>query len=466
MKTNKLITQAAIKIGVGYITKDPMKNLNKLVNWADSLAVLDDHKAQVNAFRTWVNDPDCGPYKLIERYFTQLNPEVRKKFLVNFFVNAGLDGIPRRKENQEEAGCNIPWAVLMDPTAACNLKCIGCWAGEYNKKDELDYDTLDRIIREGKELGIYMFVYSGGEPLMRRDDILKLAQVHDDCIFLSFTNGILLDEEYVKEIAKAGNFLYAISVEGDEESTDMRRGKGVYKQVVESMKLLKKYGVPFGYSACYTSMNTDSIADPGWIDRMIEYGCLFGWYFTYMPIGADADVNLIATAEQREKMYYHVREMRGQKPIFILDFWNDGEYVNGCIAGGRNYIHINAHGDVEPCAFVHYANCNIKDVSLLEALKSPLFAEYQQNQPFNKNQLRPCPLLDNPDTLRAMVERSGAYSSQPLDEEPVDLLCNKCKHASEEWAKASAKLWDATPENVRMKCDKKYEEAQAAKKEA
>ncbi|MGI5892771.1 MAG: radical SAM protein [Bacillota bacterium] len=453
MKTNKLITQAAIKVGVSYITKDPMKNLPKLVKWAESLAVLDAHKAQVNAFKKWIDDPGCGPYKLIERYFTQLNPEVRKKFLINFFINAGLDGIPRRKANQEEVGCNIPWAILMDPTAACNIKCIGCWAGEYNKADALDYDTLDRIIREGKELGIYMFLYSGGEPLMRRDDILKLAQVHDDCIFLSFTNGTLIDEEYVKKVAEAGNFLYAISVEGDEAATDMRRGKGVYKKVVETMKLLKKYGVPFGYSACYHSKNVDSIANEEWIDLMIEYGCLFGWYFTYMPIGKGADVSLIATAEQRKKMYHHIRDVRSKKPIFILDFWNDGEYVNGCIAGGRNYIHINAHGDVEPCAFIHYANCNIKDVSLLEALQSPLFKEYRENQPFNRNQLRPCPLLDNTEKLREMVKRSGAYSSQPMDEEPVDVLCDKCLSACNSWAPVAEELWQATPENVRNKWD-------------
>ncbi|MGI6360832.1 MAG: radical SAM protein [Bacillota bacterium] len=462
MNAKRLISKAAVKIGVSYITKDPMKNLHKLVDWADGLVVLEDHKKMVSAFRGWINDPTCGPYKLIERYFTQLNPEVRKKFLVNFFINAGMDGIPRRKKMQEEANCNIPWAVLMDPTAACNIKCIGCWAGEYDKTDAMDYDTLDRIIREGKELGIYMFIYSGGEPLMRRDDILKLAQVHDDCIFLSFTNGTLIDEEYAEKIAKAGNFLYAISIEGDEESTDMRRGKGVYAKVVETMRILKKHGIPFGFSACYTSKNVDQIANEDWIDLMVEYGCLFGWYFTYMPIGADADLSLLASAEDRERMYYHIRDIRSRKPIFLLDFWNDGEYVNGCIAGGRQYIHISAAGDVEPCAFIHYANCNIKETSLLKALQSPLFAEYRKNQPFNDNQLRPCPLLDNPEKLRMMVKNAGAYSSQPIDKEPIDSLCDKCVPPSEAWAKKAQKIWDETPEEIRTKFDKVNAEHRAS----
>ena len=66
-----------------------------------------------------------------------------------------------------------------------------------------------------------------------------------------------------------------------------------------------------------------------------------------------------------------------------MDFWNDGEYVNGCIAGGRDYLHINANGDIEPCAFIHYADSNIKEKTLLEAYQSPLFMQYRRNQPFN-----------------------------------------------------------------------------------
>lgn len=174
---------------------------------------------------------------------------------------------------------------------------------------------------------------------------------------------------------------------------------------------------------------------------MIEKGCTMGWYFTYMPLGKDAVVDLIARPEQREYMYRQIRKFRQTKPIFLMDFWNDGEYVKGCIAGGRRYIHINANGDVEPCAFIHYSNLNIHDVSLLEALKSPLFQQYAKHQPFNENHLRPCPLLDNPDMLKEMVHASGAKSTQPLDEEHVDDLTDKCQDISKEWAKTADRLW-------------------------
>ena len=141
-------------------------------------------------------------------------------------------------------------------------------------------------------------------------------------------------------------------------------------------------------------------------------------------------------------MYNFVRKMRKEKPIFVLDFWNDGEYTKGCIAGGKKYLHINANGDVEPCAFIHYANVNIKEVSLLEALKSPLFMQYKKMMPFNDNHLRPCPLLDNPDKLREMVHNSKAKSTQLIDNESVDNLTQKCQEISKEWAKMAEKLWN------------------------
>jgi len=130
-----------------------------------------------------------------------------------------------------------------------------------------------------------------------------------------------------------------------------------------------------------------------------------------------------------------------------MDFWNDGEYTQGCIAGGRCYLHINAAGDVEPCAFVHYSNANIHEVSLLDALRSPLFMAYRKRQPFNKNHLRPCPLLDNPEQLKEMVKESGAKSTAMEAPEDVEALCAKTISAAEKWAEVADSIWNENHKN-------------------
>lgn len=163
-----------------------------------------------------------------------------------------------------------------------------------------------------------------------------------------------------------------------------------------------------------------------------------------MPVGKDAVVDLVATADQRKRAYELIRKARNEKPIFLMDFWNDGEYVQGCIAGGRHYLHINANGDVEPCAFVHYSNVNIKDCSLIEALQSPLFMEYYKGQPWNNNHLRPCPVLDNPEAIKGAVERSGAHSTEMLAPESVDDLIAKTKPFALKWAPVADAIWADT----------------------
>lgn len=441
-RTRQLLDTVLIKEAYRYLEKDPMKNLPKLIDWAEKVMTDQEFYKTAEMIREIAKDPENNWNQLIQRCFNELNPAIQKKFLINFMVNSVMVGYSVVEKNKQKYNCNVPWAILFDPTAACNLRCTGCWAAEYGNEMRLDYPAMEKIIREGKELGIYMYILSGGEPLVRKDEIIRLCEEHSDCMFLSFTNATLIDEHFASEVERVGNLAFAISVEGFEEETDMRRGKGTYQKVLDAMDILRNHGIIFGFSTCYHSRNTQVVGSEEWIDFMIRKGCKFGWYFTYIPIGKDAVTDLLATPEQRGYMLRKVREFRDTKPIFLMDFWNDGEYVKGCVAGGRNYLHINANGDVEPCAFIHYSNVNTKDVSLIDALRSPLFEQYRLNQPFNENHLRPCPLLDNPEKLRTMVETAKAHSTQLNDHESVEELTDKCRDAAEGWKEAAEKIWD------------------------
>ena len=332
----------------------------------------------------------------------------------------------------------------MDPTSACNLHCTGCWAAEYGNKLNMSFETMDNIIRQGKELGTYMYIFSGGEPMVRKDDIIRLCETHPDCMFLAFTNGTLIDGKFAEEMLRVKNFVPAISVEGFEEATDSRRGAGTYQAVMKAMQVLKEHKLPFGISCCYTSQNLDSISSEAFIDDMVARGAKFAWYFHYMPVGNDAVPELLPTPQQREKMVERIRGFRETKPIFALDFQNDGEFVKGCIAGGRRYLHINANGDMEPCAFIHYSDSSVYDKTLLEALKSPLFMAYHDGQPFNDNMLRPCPMLENPEKLRDMVKKSGAKSTDMQSPEDVDNLYGKCKPYADKWTSTADRLWSCS----------------------
>lgn len=442
MKTIKeSATTFAVKQAVKYARKDFNKNAPKILSLLEMADVKKVNRSTYAGLHKVLDDPDNNWMRFAKSLVCDTNEDFLQK-MIPPMINVAINSYSIRMKSIAEHGCNVPWAILMDPTAACNLKCTGCWAAEYGHESSLSYDDLARIIRQGKELGTFMYLYTGGEPTIRRADLMRLCRENPDCVFMSFTNGTLIDDSFADEIAEVGNFFPAFSIEGYEEENDFRRGNGTFQKCTAAMKRLKDRGLPFGASLCYTSKNTDVLSSDEYMDWLIERGVKFAWFFTYMPTGNGAVTDLMVSPDQRATMYKKMHEWRHTKPIFALDFWNDGEYVQGCIAGGRHYFHINSNGDCEPCAFVHYSNVNIKECSILDALKSPLFMAYKRNQPFNNNMLRPCPVLDNPGAISKMVAESGAYSTEMQHPESANELFDKTINAAKAWKVKADELFD------------------------
>ncbi len=440
MDAGTTLKKLGIEQAFRYLYKDPEKNLRKLMDWADKFC-KGEFPGQRRVIREIIENPDHPYHSYVIGLIQNVDREVLTTTAVNFFINANMIGWPRQEELRQKYGCNIPWAILLDPTSACNLHCTGCWAAEYGNKLNLTYDEIDDIICQGKEMGVYMYIYTGGEPLVRKHDLIRLCEKHSDCIFLCFTNATLIDEAFANDMLRVKNFVPAISLEGDEEATDSRRGKGTYQKVIHAMSLLREKKLLYGISSCYTSANYDSISSEEYYDTLISLGAYFIWYFHYMPVGNDASVDLLPTPEQRTEVYHRIRNLRQTKPLFAMDFQNDAEYVGGCIAGGRRYLHINANGDVDPCVFIHYSDSNIREKSLLDALRSPIFMAYHDGQPFNENMLQPCPMLENPDKLRKIVAETGAHSTDLQSPESAEHLCSKCDHYAACWESAADALW-------------------------
>lgn len=430
-----------------YIKKDPEENLVKFINFAEKLVGGMFPKKNFDAFRNAVQDKENVWHTFAMNAINGIDGDVLKKMLLAFGLGAGINGTKAVRENREKYKCNIPFLMLFDPTSACNMRCKGCWSAEYGHKSNLSLDEMRSIVNQGTELGTHLYMLTGGEPLIKKNEILTLCRENPDCMFLAYTNATLIDQAFCDEMKKVGNLSLALSIEGNEESNDFRRGEGAYQKTIKAMDLLKENGLVFGISVCYTSKNIPYVTSDEFFDLMISKGSLFGLYFNYMPVGHDAIVDLIPTPEQRVEMYKWLRRIRNGKtgkPMFVMDFQNDAEYVGGCIAGGRNYFHINSEGDMEPCVFIHYSDSNIREKTLLEGLQSPLFKAYRRGQPFNDNHLRPCPMLENPDCLRKMIAQTGARSTDLIEPESAETLCAKCDCFANAWQPVADELWKNT----------------------
>ena len=375
------------------------------------LAVTSKQRESVSSFKANLESHPLGLQVLRNFLSREMHPNYYENLVVNFFTQVLL-GRGKRREILENEGFEPPMLLVISPTMRCNLHCYRCYAGNYKKEDDLPFQVVDRILTQAKEMGIHFIVFSGGEPFVW-DGIWDIFEKHHDMVFQIYTNGTFLNDQNVDRLVELGNAVPAISVEGFKEETDARRGEGVYDKVVAAMSRLNERKAIFGFSATATRQNTDILCSDEFIDGMVERGCAVGWFFNYIPIGRAPNLELMPLPEQRDKLRQRVREYRYKKPIFVADFWNDGPLVGGCIAGGRSYLHINNNGDVEPCVFAHFAVDNIKEKSLKESLRSPLFEGIRSRQPYDDNLLRPCMIIDNPWVLREVVEENNAHPTHP-----------------------------------------------------
>ena len=231
---------------LSHADKDRQKTVGQLVDVAKQFYGSSFSAEAYEHARQTLTDPDSKWSKLINCVLDQTDPNVARTTALNLGYEAFFRGTKTIRENRVKYQCNIPWLILFDPTSACNMHCVGCWAGEYGNKNNLSFEDMDKIVTEGKELGVYLYMLTGGEPLVRKKDLIALCEKHNDVAFLSFTNATLIDEEFCQDMLRVKNFVPAISVEGFEEATDSRRGEGVFQKVRHAMDILKAKKLPFG----------------------------------------------------------------------------------------------------------------------------------------------------------------------------------------------------------------------------
>lgn len=415
-----------------------------LTHILEHVAGSEHHRAQICYLRDLIHDGHPA-VELVRRVFG-LHPNAQRAIINNLGINATWLGDQERKAFAAEHGVHPPFLIVMSPTMRCNLRCLGCYAGEYpRERDPLSFDVLDRMVSEGKEMGVYFWTVSGGEPFLR-PDLVDLYEKHRDCVFLIYTNGTCIDDETVERLQACGNAAPAISLEGWEEQTDFRRGKGVYRKVMDTMDALREAGLFFGFSATATRLNADVYLDESFYDHMVEKGCLFGWFFIFVPVGQNSTVDLMVTPAQRDRLRRMVSEIRTSKPIFVADFWNDGCLTGGCMSGGTLYLHVNYRGDLEPCVFMHFAEENILDIyqrggHLWDVLETPLFRRIRDVNRRDPNPLRPCPIIDHNEWLEEALQGTKARPTHPGAEDIVGRLAPEVRAWAGEYGKLADYTW-------------------------
>ncbi|MFH0702844.1 MAG: radical SAM protein, partial [bacterium] len=276
------------------------KNLITLTKLFEKIAGSEGSTRHAMRMR-WLFETDHPHLAWWQKIINDLDPNCRNKFILNFFVHGYYgDNQRKRAKFHEKNGFYPPTVLLSSITQKCNFNCAGCWAHNYETKEDLSIETWKRVFDEARnEMGVHIMPIVGGEPFIR-PDFLDLAEQYPDCIFLVFTNGSLLTDKVIERIKKMGNIAPMFSLAGLEESTDKIRGKGAFHTVMEKMDKLKKAGVFFGVSLTATRENTNEVISDDYMKMLSDKGSLWTWVFHYVPVGENPNPALIPSAQQRE----------------------------------------------------------------------------------------------------------------------------------------------------------------------
>ncbi len=313
------------------------------------------------------------------------------------------------RQKYKDNGQNIPGFLIASITSSCNLHCIGCYsrANEACSDDvpsnQLSGEDWEDIFAQAKEMGISFIVLAGGEPMMR-EDVINKASNFPEILFPIFTNGTMLDDYYLDLFDKNRNLVPIISIEGDEKITDSRRGKGVYKQLVDSMNLMRKNNIIFGASVTFTKENMSSLVSNDFIDRLQDFGCKVVFFIEYVPVNEQTK-ELAPDDEEREFLLAEIDRLRNEySNMMFMSFPGDEKALGGCLAAGRGFFHINSHGGAEPCPAAPYSDINVKETSLIEALNSKLFKSLNEEGILESEHDGGCVLFDRREDVERLLD--------------------------------------------------------------
>ncbi len=325
----------------------------------------------------------------------------------------------RRRREAESQGQHIPSFLIASITSQCNLHCSGCYSRCNNATvdtkpvEQLTDEQWLKIFSEADELGISFILLAGGEPLLRRD-IIEAAGKRQNILFPIFTNGTFIDRRYFELFDRCRNLVPIMSIEGEEEITDARRGKGVYAQLIRNMDAFKERDLVFGASVTVTTQNIREVSSDAFLKKLSDRGCKAVIYVEFVPV-TEESAELAPGGAEREYLQAELKRLREEHPEMVyVSFPGDEKSSGGCVAAGRGFFHINSHGGAEPCPFSPYSDINVRDSSLKDALNSDLFRALRDNGHLLEDHAGGCVLYEKRDLVEALLAQSRQNSARSI----------------------------------------------------
>ena len=368
--------------------------------------------------RTLVIQRKLGMLKLIEfngsYYSTLAVPHFPSKAFDEAVARGGLNfaaaGTPLKPR------CDY---VILGITPRCPHRCSHCY--EYHNLGEEEIIPLARwqeVLRELQDIGVSTIVLSGGEPMMRFDELLKLLESGDKnrSDFHLHTSGSGITPERARELKKAGLTSAAVGLDDVvPERHDRLRGNGTFANAVDALRIFNQAGIFTYVNLCVTG----DLIRSGDLFRYMDFVRSLNVGLVELleprPVGSFAksgDSILLSEADRRVlaefvRTFNTGRAYRGYPLIYyVADMESPGNL--GCLMGGLSHFSVDSRGNVTPCVFMPVSFGSIREESL-----RAIFTRMREHIPIPVR--TECPSL----RIRQFMESSGSGTPIPVPFEKI-----------------------------------------------
>ena len=402
MAFKETVTAVVVKNAIKYARKDFDKNAPRILSLMEMADVKKVNRSTYAGLHKVLDDPDNNWMRFARDLVCNTDEHVLNQ-LVQPLMNVAINSYSKRMAAIEKYGCNVPWAILMDPTAACNMRCTGCWAAEYGNKLNLTFDEIDNIIQQGKALGIYMYIYTGGEPLVRKgvDQLVAgLKSIPGIRKVTMTTNGILLAQQLPALLA-AG--LDSVNISLDTLRPEVFQSitaRDEFGHVMEGIHAALDSGIPVKLNCVpQVGVNEGELED---LAALAESRPLQVRFIEMMPIGYGAAMPCISGPELRERFARRWPEFSplpaaqsagfgdGPAVYYTVPGWKGDvgfiAAVHGKFCASCNRVRLTSQGFLRPC-LASETGCDLRtllrggaaDEELLQAIRETIWSKPREH---------------------------------------------------------------------------------------
>lgn len=250
-------------------------------------------------------------------------------------------------------------------TKKCPLSCEHCFEWDnLNKKEILEYNDLRTIVLKLKQAGISQLHISGGEPMLRVNDIVKLCtEFFDDIEFWILTSGYNFTIENATRLKQAGVVGIIVSLDHYDKNmhNTFRQSKDAFDNAINAIKYSRQLDMVVAVTLCATK----SFLTKENLYRYAEFAYSLDVSYIQLlepkAVGHYAGKDVTLNAEQikmLENFYFDVNNSPAYIHYPIVVYLGYYQRNAGCLAAGNRALYIDTNGDVLACTFCHISSGN------------------------------------------------------------------------------------------------------------